>query len=186
MARKNSSKDRLTVLAIRMKKGDRKAAAEMYDELLPKVYGFLFTRTSKKEIAEDLAHDVFIKLIEKIEAYDETKGAFVVWFWQVVRRMLIDSYRKKQETPFSRFAESDVEAMAIDDHAPDIDDKFRHEQLVLFLKQLGEDERELFEYRYVAEMSYSEIADITGRSEGSLRVAMLRIKEKIKKELNNV
>ena len=186
MARKQLSKDRLTQLALRMKKGDRKAAAEMYDELLPKVYGFLFTRTSKKEVAEDLAHDVFIKLIEKIEAYDASKGAFVVWFWQVVRRMLIDSYRKKQETPFSHFADEDVEAMAIDESVPGVDDKIRHEKLALFLEGLGGDERELFEYRYVAEMSYGEIADVTGRSEGSLRVAMLRIKEKIKKDFHNV
>ena len=50
----NGKRDRLTQLAIRMKKGDRRAAAELYDELLPKVYGFVFTRTSKREVAEDL------------------------------------------------------------------------------------------------------------------------------------
>src|SRR5579864_7475855 len=94
------NKDKLTELAVRMKRGDRKAAAKLYDELLPKVHGFLFARTGKREIAEDLAHDVFIKLIDKIDAFDESRGAFVVWFWQVVRRMLIDHYRKKRETPF--------------------------------------------------------------------------------------
>lgn len=186
MERQKIKKDKLTTLAVRMKKGDRKAAAELYDELLPKVYGFLFTRTSKREIAEDLAHDVFIKLIEKIDSFDESKGAFVVWFWQVVRRMLIDHYRKKQEVPFSRFEESEVEAMAIDVSAPDIDIKMQHEKVFVFLRALSEDERELFELRYVAEVPYGEIAEITGKSEGSLRVAALRIKEKIKKELHGI
>jgi RNA polymerase sigma factor (sigma-70 family) len=182
---KNAAKDRLTALAVRMKKGDRRAAAELYDELLPKVYGFLFTRTSKREVAEDLAHDVFIKLIEKIDAFDESKGVFVVWFWQVVRRMLIDFYRKKTETPFSRFGEGEVEAMAIDERAPDIDGKLQREKISIFLGTLSESDRELFEYRWVAEMSYSEIAETTGKSEGSLRVAALRIKEKIKKEFKD-
>jgi RNA polymerase sigma factor (sigma-70 family) len=182
----NLSRDRLTQLAVRMKKGDRKAAAALYDELLPKVYGFIFTRTSKREVAEDLAHDIFIKLIEKIGAYDETKGAFVVWFWQVVRRMLIDYYRKKQETPFSHFADDEVEAMSIDFQPPNIDDKVRYEKLQIFLSTLGDEERELFEYRYVAEMPYGEIAEATEKSEGALRVAMLRIKEKIKKEFRNI
>jgi RNA polymerase sigma-70 factor, ECF subfamily len=180
-----SSKDHLTMLAISMKRGDRRAAAELYDELLPKVYGFLFTRTSKREVAEDLAHDVFIKLIEKVETFDETKGAFVVWFWQMVRRMLIDFYRKKQETPFSHFEEGAVEAMAVDERAPDLDGKFEREKLAVFLKTLSDEERELFEYRWVAELSYHEIAQATGKSEGSLRVAALRVKEKIKKELQN-
>ncbi len=183
MVHNNIKKDRLTALAIRMKRGDPRAAAELYDELLPKVYGFLFTRTSKREVAEDLAHDVFLKLIEKIESFDETKGVFVVWFWQVVRRMLIDYYRKKQETPFSHFAESDVEVMAVDERTPNLDDKLRYEKITLFLETLGEDERELFEYRWVVEMSYGEIAKLTGKSEGALRIAALRIKEKIKKEL---
>jgi RNA polymerase sigma-70 factor (ECF subfamily) len=177
-----SSKDHLTKLALRMKRGDRRAATELYDELLPKVYGFLFARTSKREVAEDLAHDVFIKLIEKIEQFDDSKGAFVVWFWQMVRRMLVDFYRKKQETPFSHFEEDAVEAMAVDDHVPDLDRKFEHEKLAAFLKTLGDEERELFEYRWVAELSYQEIAQATGKSEGSLRVAALRVKEKIKKE----
>lgn len=191
MARKTAHmpNDRLTALAVRMKKGDRRAAAELYDELLPKVYGFLFTRTSKREAAEDLAHDVFIKLIEKIEAYDEAKGAFVVWFWQVVRRMLIDFYRKKSETPFSHFEEDEVEAMAIDERSADMgsaDDKFRVEKVSLFLKTLTEEEQELFELRWIAELPYDDIAKTTGKSAGSLRVAALRIKEKIKKELKNV
>lgn len=186
MARKIMKKDRLTELAVRMKKGDRRAATELYDELLPKVYGFLYTRTSKKEVAEDLAHDVFIKLIEKIDAFDEKKGVFVVWFWQVVRRMLIDFYRKKQETPFSRFEPDEVEAMSIDDHPPAVDEKMRYEKVSNFMKTLSEDEQELFEYRYVAEMSYSEIAELTGKSEGSLRVASLRIKGKVKEQFKNV
>jgi len=186
MAREQLSKDRLTALAIRMKKGNRKAAAALYDELLPKVYGFVFSRTSKREVAEDLAQDVFIKLIEKIDAYDESKGVFVVWFWQVVRRMLIDFYRKKTETPFSRFEEGEVEAMVIDESVPDIDGKLQHEKISIFLKTLGDDDRELFEHRWVADMSYGEIAALMGKSEGSLRVAALRIKEKIKKEFHNV
>ena len=179
-------KDRLTTLAVRMKKGDRKAAAELYDELLPKVHGFFFSRTSKREVAEDLTHDLFVRLIEKIELFDESKGGFVVWFWQVARRMLVDHYRKKQETPFSRFEESEIEAMALAPDPPDVDDKMRYEKVSLFIRMLSEDERDLFELRYVADLPYEEIAEITGKSEGALRVAALRIKEKIKKELHGI
>jgi RNA polymerase sigma-70 factor (ECF subfamily) len=183
MERNTTTKDRLTKLAVLMKKGDRRAAAELYSELLPKVYGFLFSRMNKPEAAEDLAQDVFIKLIDKIDAYDETRGAFVVWFWQVVRRMLIDFYRKKTETPFSHFGDEEVERMAIDDREPNVDGKLQYEKVSGFLETLSDGDRELFEYRFVAELSYAEIAELTGKSEGSLRVASLRIKKKIKKEL---
>lgn len=177
-------KDRLTDLAVRMKRGDRKAAAKLYDELLPKAYGFFFARTSHKEVAEDLSQEIFLKLVEKIESFDETRGRFVVWFWRMARNALVDHYRSKKETPFSSFEESEVEALSIAS-APDLDHQLRYHKVQGFLATLADDERELFELRYVAEISYKEIGELLGKSEGALRVAALRIKEKIKREFKD-
>jgi RNA polymerase sigma-70 factor (ECF subfamily) len=182
--RKMWKDDRLTVLAVRMKKGDRKAAARLYDELNSKVFGFFFSRTGKRETAEDLSQDIFVRLVEKIESYDEKKGAFVVWFWRMARNMLIDHYRAKSATPFSHFEESEVEAMAVAE-MPNIDTRLAYREVQSFLKTMNEEERELFELRYIADVSYRELAIMLGRSEGSLRVAALRIKEKIKREFNH-
>lgn len=176
--------DDLTALAVRMKKGDRKAAAKLYDELLPKAYGFFFTRTGHREVAEDLSQDIFLKLVEKVESFDEARGRFTSWFWQMARNMLVDHYRSKKEMTFSQFEEGTVEAMAIHE-MPDIDSQIRYGKVQKFLVGLSEDERELFELRYVAEVPYREIAELLGKSEGALRVATLRIKEKIKKQFHN-
>jgi len=176
--------DNLTVLAIRMKKGDRKAAVALYEELSPKVYGFFFMRTGRREIAEDLSQDIFLKLAENVESFDEKRGKFVSWFWQMARHMLVDHYRGKSATPFSSFKEEEVEAMAVSETA-NVDERMRYRKVQNFLKTLGEDDQELFELRYVAEMPYKEISGLLGKSEGALRVASLRIKEKIKKELKD-
>ncbi len=181
MELKISKGDRLTQLAIKMRKGDRRAASELYDDLMPKVFGFLFTRTGKREIAEDLSQDIFVKLVQKVDSFDEKRGKFTVWFWQMVRHVLIDHYREKKETPFSAFEEETVATMAVEE-LPDFDHKLRYEKLKIFLTTLTDEERQLFELRYVAEMPYKEIATMLERSEGSLRVAVLRVKEKIKKE----
>jgi RNA polymerase sigma factor (sigma-70 family) len=184
MASHHEKSDRLTELALRMKKGDRGAAAALYSELLPKAYGFFFTRTGRKETAEDLSQDIFLRVVERVEIFDESKGRFVVWFWQIARNILVDHYRAKKETPFSAFEEADVEAMAVTE-APDLDHRIHYRKVQHFLKTLDDGERELFELRYVAEMPYKEIAELLGKSEGALRVAALRIKEKIKKELKD-
>lgn len=178
------NQDPLTDLAVRMKKGDRKAAAKLYDELAPKAYGFFFTRTGHRQTAEDLSQEIFMKLVEKIEIFDETRGRFVVWFWQIARNMLVDHYRGKKETPFSSFEETEVEAMAVM-AAPDMDHRLRYRKVQAFLATLTDDERELFELRYVAEMPYRDMSELLGRSEGALRVAALRIKEKIKRHFKD-
>ncbi len=167
-----------------MKRGDRRAASELYDELLPKVYGFLFTRTGKKEAAEDLCQDIFVKLVEKIDTFDKDRGRFTVWFWQMARNVLIDYYREKKEAPFSAFEDDVVAAMATTE-MPNIEERMRYSKLREFLATLQHEERELFELRYVVEMPYKEIAVVLAKSEGSLRVAALRIKEKVRRELGN-
>ncbi len=184
MASNQFSADKLTSLAIRMKKGDRKAAILLYEELSPKTYGFFFTRTGRKETAEDLSQDIFLRLTEKVETFDENRGGFVVWFWQMARHMLVDHYRSKKATPFSAFADEEVEAMATSEE-PSLENRMSYLKVQGFLKTLTEEERELFEMRYVVEMPYKEIAEVLGRSEGALRVAALRIKEKIKSKLQD-
>ena len=100
--------------------------------------------------------------------------------------MLVDHYRSKgrQEMPFSSYEENEAEAMAVVE-APDMDHRLRYRKVQAFMKTLTGDEREVFELRYVAEMSYRDMGELLGRSEGALRVAALRIKEKIRRHFKN-
>ena len=174
--------ERLHALAVRMKKGDRRAAGALYDELVPKVHGFVFARTGRREVAEDISQDVFLKLVEKIEMFDERKATFVVWFWRLTRNMLVDYFREKKEVQFSSFEGEDLDRLASYVAHGNVDAKLAHEKLQKFLKTLGEEEQHMFELRYIAELSYGEMAELLGKSEGALRVATMRVKEKIKKE----
>ncbi len=172
-------------LAARMKGGDRKAAATIYDKLFPKAYGFILARTSNEEASEDLAQEIFIKLIEKVNSFDDKRGSFTVWFWRIVQNSLIDYYRIKRPVPFSSFDERTVESMAVSRGPDDIDERLRYLRLIDLVKTLSEEEREMFELRFIAEMSYKDIAELTDRSEGSLRIAAMRLKEKIRNEFKD-
>lgn len=178
---KDLSRDRLDRLAAKMKKGDRAAAAALYDELAAKVYGFIYARIGSREAAEDLSQEIFLKLIDRIGEFDAAKGKFVSWFWRMARNTLIDHYRRKGATPFSQFEEDVVESMAVT-VMPDTDNVLAYRRLRSVVADFTPDEQELFELRFAAEMSYKDIADILGKPEGTLRVAALRLREKIHKE----
>ncbi len=175
--------DGLNRLASKMKKGDEKAAVRLYEKLASKTFGFFMNRLASREAAEDLTQDVFIKLLDHIDSFDERKGNFVVWFWQVARNSAIDYYRKKREDSLSDVGEVRLAAYTAENYAALLDAKIKSEAVRGFVSSLDEDEKDLFELRFIAENSYSELSEILGKSEGSLRVAVSRLKQKIKKNL---
>ena len=175
------SQGNLDQLVARMKKGDRAATAALYDDLAPKLYGFIFSRTSSREVAEDLSQEIFVRLIEHVKSFDPKKGRFTVWFWRMARNVLIDHYRVKKATPFSHFDDSEVENMAIGE-IPDTDNVMAYRKLRELMDTFSDEEKELFELRFVAEMAYKDIAKVLNKPEGTLRVSVLRLKEKIQKE----
>ncbi len=181
MELKDLQRDRLDRLVARMKKGSRAATGALYDELAPKLYGFILSRTGSREVAEDLSQEIFIKLIEHIGSFDEKKGRFTVWFWRMARNTLIDHYRQKKAAPFSQFEDDEVAAMSVGE-IPDTDNVLEYRRLKMVVSTFSREEQELFELRFAAEMSYKDIANILEKPEGTLRVAALRLKEKIQKE----
>ena len=52
--------------------------------------------------------------------------------------------------------------------------------LNLAFQKLNESERQLVEMRFISDMSYDEISQVTGRNSGALRVSMTRTLSKLK------
>ena len=176
-------KDALTKLAIRAKKGDALAAEKLYNDLFDKVFGFCMNRTSNRAVSEDLTQDIFLKLVDKIETFDETKGNFVVWFWQLARNTVTDYYRKAKEINFSEMEEERLEKISPTTDQKNTDFKLEFDRVRSFVGTLSEDEKELFELHFVADMKYEDIGKMLEKSNGAPRVAVSRLKHKIRSQL---
>lgn len=164
-----------------MQKGDRRAAEALYGELSAKVFGFCMNRVGKREIAEDLTQDIFLKLVSHIESFDSARGDFTVWFWQLSRNVVIDFYRRTKELTFSDIGDGEnIAELAIFDPRKNFEAKNTADIARTFIVTLTEEEQELFRLRFVADLPYGDIANMTGKSEGSLRVATSRIRKKVK------
>ncbi|MBI4094549.1 MAG: RNA polymerase sigma factor [Candidatus Liptonbacteria bacterium] len=174
---------RVNRLVRRMQKGDADAADALYRELVNKVFGFCMNRVRERAAAEDLTQEIFMKLVSRIHTFDATRGAFGGWFWQIARNTVIDFYREngKRAVPFSDMPEEHTERLAVSDARTAAEHRFDRAHMDQVLKTLTADEQELFELRFVADLPYREIAGMLGRNEASLRVAVNRLRVKIKK-----
>lgn len=167
-----------TALAVRLQKGDREAGAAIFDYLSPLVFRFFMVRLGERMLAEDLTQDVFLKLLSRVETFDETRGNFLGWFWQIARNALADYYRKQKPLPLSEVMERTHASLVSRPAA--LEARVLLRELLTAVQQFTEEEQELFSLRHLAGLSYKEISTFTGRSPGALRVLAHRLTQKVK------
>lgn len=140
-------------------------------------------------LAEDLTQEVFIKVIRTIQSgkYNE-EGKFLPWVLRIAHNIAIDHFRKEKRYPtivmedgsnvFNSldFSDSSFEEVQIKEDT--------HNLLKGFIKELPELQREVLVMRHYMQMSFQEIADITGVSIntalGRMRYALINLRKKLK------
>src|SRR3990167_15144 len=93
----SQNRDILTGLLEKAKLGEEAAFGEIYNLYFKKIYRFVFYRVGHKEVAEDLAEEVFLKAFGKLASVNENQ-AFEAWLYQIARNLIYDYYRQKKIT----------------------------------------------------------------------------------------
>lgn len=179
--------ENLDELARSAKAGDAGAAERLYRMLSRRVYGFCLSRVGDRSTAEDVTQEIFLKLARSIRGFDELKGAFAPWFWKLARSVLLDHYRVKRPATFSDLGEEAAEEIPSAERLErQAEYSMALHKLEGVLDGLSGDERQVFELRYLAELPYRDIGELTGKSEGAVRVAASRIRAKLKEHFGSI
>ena len=81
---------------IRLSEGDRALYAQVYTHFLPKLYRFVlpFTKGSKED-AEEIVHDVFLKIWMRKEVLVSVRS-FEAYLFTIARNLLANRHRRQQ------------------------------------------------------------------------------------------
>jgi len=171
----------------RAQKGDKEAFAEIYDFYVVKIFRFIYLKTNSKETAEDLTSEVFLKSWKYIRESGRKKvridkiGSFL---YKVARNTIIDFYRKRQNSVVEVEIDEERDGKIEDDRQDilaQINAKQEVEELMKALGQLKDEYQEVIILRYVEGLSTSQVAEITGKNEGALRVLLHRAVKSLEK-----
>jgi RNA polymerase sigma-70 factor (ECF subfamily) len=141
--------------------GDREALGFLYARYADNVYGYVRSIVHNHHEAEDITQHVFTKLMRVIGKYEERDVPFFAWVLRVARNVTMDHIRSERLVPVEEVrkterAESDP---ALGGRMQDLRDA---------LDTLPSAQREVLILRHVAGLSPVEIAQLTGKSEGSI------------------
>lgn len=159
------------------------------------LFGFLLRLTGDDALANDLFQDTFIRIMERLESYEET-GRFKSWLFQVARNLAMDSLRRRQfergvfRTPvdtndnddFTNPLENGVSADALQPDALAYSSELRV-RLRAAIAGLPDEQREVFTLKIEGDLTFREIAEITDTSINTVTGRMRYATEKLRKQL---
>lgn len=137
---------------------------EVYERLAPSVLGYF--RSHRMTDPEGLTGDVFVAVTERLAGFEGDDAALRRWVFTIAHHRRVDEIRRATRRPAQ--VDIDPDPGPVDDPQP-IDP-----ELVAALRALTDDQREVVVLRFVADLAVADVADVTGRTEGAVKMLTSR------------
>jgi RNA polymerase sigma factor (sigma-70 family) len=171
---------------LRKERYSQKDFADLYEIFFKKVQDFLQKKVSNREIAEDLASEVFEKIFKTIDDFQWQGINISAWVFRIARNHLIDYYRKQNKYKNDKSFDEIINLVESTLPSADMEIETDEENGLLFkaIKELDEDDQYLIYYKFFEEMSNSKIAEITQLTETNIGTKLHRIRKRLGRIIN--
>lgn len=151
---------------------------QLYRDYRDKVCGYIRSKLGSVQDAEDLTDDVFVKIFEKLDTFDESKAALSTWIYTITRNTLTDYFRTRRtfdEIPETLADDTRLEERLLSAETLDA--------LADALQALDERQRDIILLRFYFGKTLRQIAAQMGISYGYIKVlqnkAFARLRESL-------
>jgi RNA polymerase sigma factor (sigma-70 family) len=163
--------------------GDFSPATEIYDRYSSRIYNFAYRFLKNSEAAEDATQEVFVKMLKHANQF-HGDAKLSTWLFSITANWCRDYLRKSD----NKAKEADEVLMSIPapaELAPDrnLERRQNEERVQRALGALTPEQREAILLSRYQGLSYAEIAQIAGCSEGAVKTRVFRAMETLKKVL---
>jgi RNA polymerase sigma-70 factor, ECF subfamily len=163
-------------------RGDRAAFGQLMHRYAGAVYNLAYRMLGSAEDAEDASQEIFLRAYTRLESFDRQRR-FSTWLLSIGSNYCIDRLRRR------RFS-----WMTLDDAAFTLPSKERSPERIALdreqqatvqqaLQQLPENYRMVTVLRYWSDLSYEEIANVTGLPESTIKTRLHRARHMLAKAL---
>ncbi len=175
----------------RIRQGDQRALAEMYDHRSSLVYSLVLSIVGNVSDAEEVTQEVFFKMWRNSKSFDSAKGSALAWLVTLTRRQAIDRTRSKSYKSQSRSVELSVqidESISSKHYSNPTNEmllRLQTGEVTIALKNLNEKHLEVINLSYYQSMSHSEIATHLKSPLGTVKSRLREAVNNLRKSLNS-
>jgi RNA polymerase sigma-70 factor (ECF subfamily) len=184
--------DRHALLMLRFQSGDSGAFHELYEDYKFPLLNFIYRFCQDRRVAEELCQEVFIRVYKSASSY-EAKAKFSTWLYRIATNICLNELRsgkyQYELVPSSLDKnEPGIEPLVFEDtDQARADDGMEARELNIAVRQaialLPKKQRLAVLFSIYQQLSYKDIGERIGCSEGAVKSMIHRSKIFIKKKL---
>lgn len=144
----------------RLKRRDAQAMGDLYDRFGKLVYAIIIRIVRVPSVGEDLLHETFLKVWNRVIEFDHERGAFGPWVLTIARNHAIEYLRSAGDRLSQRHAQLErlERPRLFVDFKVDIDDRDRARLVRTAFDKLNDNQRHVLHLAYFEGLSQTEIA----------------------------
>lgn len=164
------SNEQIAALVVRAQEGERAAFEALYDHFYGRIYRYLSFKTADAMLAEDLAEEVFLRMLTSIGRYQDRGYPFSSWLFRIAHNLAVDHFRKH-----GRHRTVSLDDVAAEARESETDlDSYVQTKLTLrevdeAMKSLTDLQRQVITMRFAGQLSVKETAAAMGRKENAVK-----------------
>lgn len=159
-----------------------------YRDHHPEVFAHLYKRTSgNKELARDLAQDVFVRAIRYERHFTDRGDGVMPWLTTIAQHLLVDHWKRsstQREVPTAEFHDDWTQLVASAE--ADALEQITSERVLRAVARLDEQQRDAVVLSYWGRWSDGEIAARMGCRRGTVNTRRFRAREILRRQLQGV
>ncbi|CAM1334022.1 RNA polymerase sigma factor [Tenacibaculum aestuariivivum] len=165
---------------------DSNLFAILYDRYAGVVYNKCYGFSKNKEEAQDLTHDVFIRLFVKLRTF-KGKSKFSTWLYSFTYNFCVNYVQRNKEKKKEKVTVV-TDQVKENSNEEEIDDatlfELKSDKLAKALEIISVSEKMILLMKYQDDMSIKEITEALSLGESAVKMRLKRAKEKVIKAYN--
>lgn len=167
-------------------KGNRKLLNELYNRYATKIYYKCLSMVKDSNLAQDMSHDVFIKVSTNLHKYKGTSD-LSFWIYAITYNHCISHLRKAKRIRFDPIDEKlDPEDHGEQELTEKLVRDLKLTQLKKLIKKLKPDEEVILLMRYQDGMNIKQIASILQIGESAVKMRLKRVRTRLAELFNEL
>ncbi len=162
------------------KKGKPKAQKALYDMFSKKLFGVCLRYCRSRQDAEDVFQEAFIKVLNKIDKY-ENFGSFEGWMRKLFVNQALNYYRYDKRQ--FQISDDDIDIPSEDKENDGYIDNYSINKILDAIQQLSNQQRIVFNMVEIEGDSYEEVAKYLDVSQECVRTHNFKAKKKLRRLL---